>query len=59
MQFGGPSVITDEIRSLGFAIVEEVKVLGMNITRDPDQWNNNFTSIYDTLLAKNRILETF
>jgi hypothetical protein len=32
--------------------VNEVKVLGMSITREPANWNSNFTSIYDTLLTE-------
>jgi hypothetical protein len=42
---GSSQVVTDEIASLGFAFSDSIKVLGMDISRDPEEWDQNFARI--------------
>jgi hypothetical protein len=37
--------IPDNIAALGFTFSDKVKVLGMDISRNPEDWNQNFSRI--------------
>jgi hypothetical protein len=37
--------IPDNISALGFTFSDKIKVLGMDISRNPDDWDENFSRI--------------
>jgi hypothetical protein len=42
---GSSQVISDEISALGFSFSEKIKVLGMELSREPGEWDENFVRI--------------
>ena len=55
MQIGSVVPVSDEIRGLGFAFVESVKILGMEITCDPADWDKNFVTIFSNMRLKKKL----
>jgi hypothetical protein len=44
--------VSEEIASLGFAFSDKIKVLGMDISRDPEEWDQNFARILSGINRK-------
>jgi hypothetical protein len=52
MQIGHVGPVPDTILNLGFSISTVTKILGMNISNDPDDWDSNFTTILINIRKK-------
>jgi exonuclease III len=55
LPIGHLPVITDEIRDLGFSIVQEMTVLGFEISNDPNILRKNAETIRDKIIGQYRI----
>jgi hypothetical protein len=42
---GSSQAVPDDIATLGFTFSDKIKVLGMDISRNPDDWDQNFVRI--------------
>ena len=49
---GSSQEIPDEISALGFSFSDRIKVLGMEISRNPEDWNGNFVRILEGIVKK-------
>jgi hypothetical protein len=45
LQIGNIVPVPEEVRNLGFSLCGEAKILGMNISANPDAWHSNFDII--------------
>jgi len=52
MQIGNITPVPDQVRDLGFSLCDETKILGMNISAEPDRWNTNFETILTNIRKK-------
>ncbi len=52
MQIGNIIPVPDQVRDLVFSLCDETKILGMNISAEPDRWNTNFESILTNIRKK-------
>jgi hypothetical protein len=52
VQIGNTVPISDEIRDLGFTFSDRIRILGMDLSNDPADWDQNFTAILDTMRKK-------
>jgi hypothetical protein len=49
---GSSQVISDEISALGFSFSDKIKVLGMELSREPGDWDDNFVRILAGITKK-------
>ena len=49
---GSSQVISDEISALGFSFSDKIKVLGMELSREPGEWDENFVRILADISKK-------
>ncbi len=49
---GSSQVISDEISALGFSFSDKIKVLGMELSREPGDWDENFVRILADISKK-------
>jgi len=52
MLIGSATQVPDEIAALGFTFSDKIKVLGMELSRDPDTWDENFVNIASGIKRK-------